>query len=197
MEEKKIEWNDAQWVAVYTKARAEKKVAENLNALQLKPGCEGVRSYLPLQHQLHSWSDRKKWVDVPLFTSYVFVRITQRQLEYVRSTDGVAWVVGFGKSSLPAFVPQREIDALRRLMDKQMQVFVEQTDKLHKGAHVKILTGAFAGMEGSLVSDCKDGNFAVSVTALNSSIVFDAGLINRDMLEYLGEEDSKKGLWNK
>ena len=56
------------WIAVYTKPRHEKTVA-------LELGKKGIESYLPLLKERRKWSDRKKWVEFPLFRSYVFVKI--------------------------------------------------------------------------------------------------------------------------
>jgi hypothetical protein len=39
---------------------------------------KGIETFLPLQKRLKQWSDRKKLVDEPLFRSYIFVRIGQR-----------------------------------------------------------------------------------------------------------------------
>ena len=57
------------WYAVYTKPRSEKKLADRLNE-------HGIEAYLPLRKTLKQWSDRKKMVEEPLITSYVFVNIT-------------------------------------------------------------------------------------------------------------------------
>ncbi|MBO4740830.1 MAG: UpxY family transcription antiterminator, partial [Bacteroidales bacterium] len=59
---------DLHWVTFNTKPRAEKKV----NELLIRNGFE---PYLPLQRSLHKWHDRKKWVETPLFNSYIFVHI--------------------------------------------------------------------------------------------------------------------------
>jgi transcriptional antiterminator RfaH len=58
------------WFVFYTKSRQEKKV----NDLLLRHGFE---PYLPLQKVLRQWSDRKKKVEVPLFNSYIFVRVEE------------------------------------------------------------------------------------------------------------------------
>ncbi|HZZ75628.1 MAG TPA: transcription termination/antitermination NusG family protein, partial [Puia sp.] len=62
MEEKK-------WYAVYTKPHCEKKVADLLTR-------KGIENYYPQNNVLKHWSDRKKIVHAPLFSSFVFVRIS-------------------------------------------------------------------------------------------------------------------------
>ena len=56
----------ARWYLLYTKPRAEKKVA-------LELGLKGYELFLPLQRTLKQWSDRKKWVEEPLFKGYIFI----------------------------------------------------------------------------------------------------------------------------
>ena len=63
-----MEKNTKKWHVIYTAPRAEKKVNERLES-------QGVETYLPLQKTLRQWSDRKKKVSIPLFNSYVFVRV--------------------------------------------------------------------------------------------------------------------------
>ena len=50
------------WIAIYTKSRHEKKVANNLIE-------KGFEVYLPLIRKRQKWSDRKKWISYPLFKS--------------------------------------------------------------------------------------------------------------------------------
>lgn len=190
MELDERKWDEPQWVAVYTHARAEKRLAENLTK-------HGFETYLPLHRQLHKWSDRKKWVEVPLFSSYVFVKIIGKQVAPLRDTDGVVYIVNFGNSRSIAWIPQKEIDNLRRLMESEQEFVVKNAQQLKRGSKVKILSGAMEGMEGVLVSDCEDGNFAVEVTSLSASIVWKLE-IQEDMLEYIEDDKStKKGIWEK
>ena len=56
------------WFALYTKARAEKKLGLALDRL-------GIENYLPLISEKRQWSDRVKVIESPLFKSYIFVRI--------------------------------------------------------------------------------------------------------------------------
>lgn len=190
MELDERQWNEPQWVAVYTRARAEKQLAEKIAA-------RGYETYLPLHRQLHKWSDRKKWVEVPLFTSYVFVKITGKQVVPLREIDGVVYIVNFGNSRSIAWIPQKEIDNLRRLMASEQDFVVKNSQQLRRGSKVKILSGALEGMEGVLVSDCEEGNFAVEVTSLSASIVWKLEM-QQDMLEYLEDnKPDKKGIWDK
>ena len=55
------------WFALHTRARHEKTVEHRLRE-------EGMETFLPTVKEVHRWSDRKKTVEIPLFSCYVFVR---------------------------------------------------------------------------------------------------------------------------
>src|SRR5512140_1670119 len=60
--------SDFHWYALYTRPRAEKMVYSRLEE-------GGIEAFLPLYKTLRKWSDRKKLVEKPLFSSYVFVNV--------------------------------------------------------------------------------------------------------------------------
>ena len=151
-----------QWVAIYTNSRAEKRVAQTLDE-------KGYENYLPLIQRRHRWSDRYKMVDEPLFRSYVFAKIKSTDVVPVRNIDGVCFIVAFGDGIVT--IPEAQIDAVRRLVDSKQELFVQEISAMKKGAKVKITDGAFAGMEGILVSRGKEGNFAVRIDAIGLSLI--------------------------
>ena len=97
------------WYAVYTNPRSEAKVVDRLKEV-------GVEIYFPTVTEIKQWSDRKKKIKKPLFTSYVFVNITVEQFEDVRRVQGVAnFIYHLGK---PAIIRQKEIIAIRDFLSK-------------------------------------------------------------------------------
>ena len=107
---------NARWYAVYTKPRWEKKV----HALLLG---RGIESYCPLNRTRKKWSDRIKWVDEPLFKSYVFVRISESEQLDVRMVNGVVnFVYWLGK---PAIVRDEEIGLIRKFLGEYTDVTAE------------------------------------------------------------------------
>jgi transcription antitermination factor NusG len=57
------------WHAIYVSSRAEKKVCENLSN-------KNIEAYVPVVKTIRQWSDRKKKIELPLISGYVFVRIS-------------------------------------------------------------------------------------------------------------------------
>ena len=65
--------NNLNWYVVKTRSRAEEKVAQRIDS-------KGLNVYLPLQKTIRQWSDRKKTVEVPLISSYIFVHMEEKDL---------------------------------------------------------------------------------------------------------------------
>src|SRR5271165_5739728 len=60
-----------EWFAVHTRSRHEKVVAQEVRD-------HGITTFLPLVREERRWSDRRKVVESPLFTCYVFVKMLPR-----------------------------------------------------------------------------------------------------------------------
>ena len=79
--------NSIKWIAVYTKPRHEKTVSNELY--------KKVMKFLPLLREKRKWSDRKKWIEFPLFRSYLFVRTDLKNVLFIVQTPGVVKVIKF------------------------------------------------------------------------------------------------------
>ena len=132
------------WYALYTKSRTEKKVYEDLKN-------QGIEVYLPLKREQRQWSDRKKWVEVPIISSYIFIKISPWQYRDVFNARGVVAYVSHKGKAVP--IPEREIEAMRRTVENKLAFSVE-SDKLRKGEKVTITSGPLKGIEGE-VEDIK------------------------------------------
>ena len=172
-----------QWVALYTSPRSEKRVESRLKTL-------GYEAYLPLQRILHQWSDRWKSVEMPLFPSYLFVKMRITDVAPVRALEGVSYIVSWHHQ--PAIIPDSQVEAIRRLMEAEAKVNVVNNSELKKGKNVRIIDGQFKGLEGMLISNCEDGNFSISISDLNVALIM---TIEKDLLEPLKEDKKKKGIW--
>lgn len=133
------------WYAVYTQSRAEKKVAARLEE-------EGLEAFLPLQKCVRKWSDRKKIIDRPIISSYVFVNIRRRDFITVMKTAGVVKFIMFDGE--PVTIPEEQIVNLKILSNSDVDVMVTGEVFL-KGDMVEVLYGSLAGLKGELV---RDGN---------------------------------------
>ena len=154
------------WYAIYTHPRAEKQVAERLRE-------KGIHVYLPLQKKLRQWSDRKKWVETPLFSSYVFVKIDRRFYDSVLKTQGVVKYITF--EGRAATIPQDQIDNLRIVVDSNADVETSW-EKYQKGERVIVNGGALKGLSGELISDGGRKKVLVRVDRLDQNLVVEVPL---------------------
>lgn len=127
--------NTTNWYVLYTAARAEKQVKERIDAL-------GVECWLPLHRTPRVWSDRVKMVDVPLFSSYVFVKCTDPVLRDLLRVYGVSRIIFY--NGKPAIVRQKEIDAIKEFLE------IATEHPLCTGDEVEILCGAMKHVSGKV-----------------------------------------------
>jgi transcription antitermination factor NusG len=127
------------WYALYTKPRKEQKVAQQLEQL-------GFTIYLPLKTEIRQWSDRKKKVTVPLFSSYVFIQIEDSKRAQVFIIDGVMnYVFWLGK---PAIIRNEEMTLMKNEIDKPNSEIII-TD-LHPGEKLQLEQGVFKGQNATV-----------------------------------------------
>ncbi|HID95442.1 MAG TPA: UpxY family transcription antiterminator [Candidatus Latescibacteria bacterium] len=158
------------WYALYTRARHEKKVDFLLKS-------KGIESYLPLQRVLRRWSDRKKWVEEPLFRCYVFVRVLPQDRLLALQTPGVVKMVCFGGE--PAVIPHEQIEAVRRVLEETRNF--EPCAYFTVGDRVEVMKGPLAGLEGILVRKKKGYRLVIVIDSIRQalSVEVDAGEVRR------------------
>jgi transcription antitermination factor NusG len=132
---------EPRWLVVYTKPRQEKKAADALAR-------QSFEVYCPLKREKRKWSDRWKWVETPLFTSYLFLRIAETERSQVLQVPGVVrFLFWLGK---PAVVKEEEIRILRQWLNEVEPEALEVVG-LEPGSRARIESGALMGREGEVV----------------------------------------------
>ena len=149
-----------QWYAIRTRSRHEKLVAEQLQT-------QNIESFLPLVKRTRVWSDRKKEVEMPLFSGYSFARLVLYSPDRLRvlQTHGVAGFVGVRGVGIP--VPEGQIQSLRTLLANRIPM--EDRAFLQIGQRVRIKGGALDGIEGILAAQ-DDRNLVISVEPIHRSL---------------------------
>ncbi|QNI33474.1 UpxY family transcription antiterminator [Alloacidobacterium dinghuense] len=154
--------NDVEnWYGVQTRARHEKVVASRL--------CEkGVTTFFPTVTEVHRWSDRKKLVELPLFSCYLFVKLApcNEDRQKVLRIDSVLSLVGPDRTGTP--IPSEQIEAVRILVKKKLSYTCHPYLKI--GQRVRVRSGALDGMEGILQSRKGDSKLIISVDAMQRSL---------------------------
>jgi len=150
-----------QWYALHTRARHEKMVEHRLQE-------RGVQTFLPLVTEVHRWSDRKKSVQLPLFSSYVFAKFIANRTERLRvlRVESVLGLVGNGGEGSP--IPEVEVDAVRTLVEGKLSWSCHPFLKI--GQRVRIRGGALDGLEGILTSRNGSNTLVISIEAIQRSL---------------------------
>jgi len=148
------------WYALHTRPRHE-KVVQRLAE-------RGVKTFLPVITEVRRWSDRKKSVELPLFSCYVFARFVPQRAErlQVLRVDGVLGLVGARGEGAP--IPESEIGAVRALLKHSLPW--SEHPFLEIGQRVRIRSGALDGMEGILLGRSGERSLVISVNAIQRSL---------------------------
>ncbi len=149
------------WYAVYTRPRAEKLVHQRL-------GEEGIESFLPLQKTYRKWSDRKKLVERPLLSSYVFVKTRPKWFPSVYKVNGVVRFISF--EGHPVSIPQNQIDNLRLLINSDAEIEVS-SERFAQGDHVEVISGSLVGLTGELIKIGTRNRFVVRIDKLDQNLI--------------------------
>jgi|BarGraIncu00222A_1022003.scaffolds.fasta_scaffold27528_3 transcription antitermination factor NusG len=157
-----IRKNIYQWYAIYTRSRSEKSV-------NLELSLTGIESYLPLKKTIRKWSDRKKMVEVPLFNSYVFVKVSEKEYMKVLQTFGVTRFICFEGQAVP--IPEPQINAIRAYLDETEPIPLDDQLKMEAGKSVLITSGPMIGMTGILLDIEGKNKVRVEIEAIGQSLI--------------------------
>jgi len=149
------------WLVFYTQSRAEKKVFQYLERFGFTP-------YLPLQKVMRQWSDRKKKVEVPLFSSYIFVLDHEFNIPEILKIPGISWPIKH--SGQPAFLRENEIDIIRRFLSTGLLIEKQTLENLSTGDIVEVIDGPLRGIKGLLFDDFNESKFIVVLENINQGI---------------------------
>lgn len=131
-----------QWYALYVNSRAEKKVAERLKK-------DGWDVFCPLKKESRQWTDRKKIVHVPYFSSYVFARFSfkDERLALLNTSGVVNILFWLGK---PAIIRDSEMEEVMRFFEIYGEEGIRE-EPIVKGLSYEICNGYLEGKSGVVV----------------------------------------------
>jgi len=159
--------NQNYWYAIYTKPRSEKKVFQRMLD-------HDIEAFLPLVKTIRQWSDRKKTVQVPLISSYVFVYMPEKDLAKTLPIPGTVNVLKhLGK---PAKIRDVEIENLRILSGTGDKYEVEDCKRLIEGDVVEVEKGPFTGLIATCEKKCGNHRVIVKIDSLQSCVVVNVPL---------------------
>ncbi|MFO7718857.1 MAG: UpxY family transcription antiterminator [Gillisia sp.] len=129
------------WYVLYSKSRYEIKTANTLEKM-------GIQVYCPVIKEVRQWSDRKKTITKPLFSSYFFVKLNEHEREKVFEVTGIVrFVYWLGK---PALISDKEIETIRDWLEGGQMEKIEVTG-LTPGEIIKLNAGVFKDQEAKII----------------------------------------------
>jgi len=156
------------WLVIYTRPRWEKKVDKLLKM-------QDIKSYCPLRTVTHQWADRKKVVDMPLFSGYVFVWIDEREEYKVRQTLGVLNFIYY--MAKPAVIRDSVIERIEQLTKMDHDYEVVDLQEINPGDRVRIKCGIFYDQEGTVIK-VQGKNVLMVFDHLNCALVSNIPMTN-------------------
>jgi transcription antitermination factor NusG len=150
-----------QWFAIHTRSQHEKAVVARLQN-------EGITTFLPLVTYIRRWSDRRKVVEVPLFSCYAFVYLclVPKTWAQVMGVNGVLRFVGVRGQGIP--IAYSQIESIKRLLSTELPCMPYPFLKL--GQRVRISGGSLDGIDGILVARNGNHTLVISLESIQRSL---------------------------
>jgi transcription elongation factor/antiterminator RfaH len=151
----------ARWFVAYTERRGEALAIDNLRR-------QGFGAFCPWIHRTIRHARKTKTVLAPLFPSYVFVELdpTQDRWRSINGTRGVSHLIANGETPTP--LPLGVVEAIRaRTGDDDV---VDWTASFHVGQTVRISSGPFAELVGTLEHLPPEGRVRVLVHLMGQAV---------------------------
>ena len=139
------------WYVAYVGTRAEKAVRDRLISL-------GYEAYAATQWEIRVWRNgRKKKIERPVITQYVFIRLTERQRAVVVAMPEIHYFLvnkagatnEYGRH-LPAVIPDAQMQMLQRMLGQSDSAVRFATSGFAIGDTVRVL-GWGDNLEGHVV----------------------------------------------
>ena len=157
---KKNDPHSENWKVVYVTPRAEKKVAKRLTEL-------GIENYLPINKEKRKWSDRMKWVELPMISGYVFVRPKPIERDVLLQINAILNYVRYNGAD--AVIREEEIKALKSIEEKGYYVESVQ-HSIKSGDAVFIAHGPFTGLKGTVTLEHSEMLCTVMIDSMDISL---------------------------
>ena len=131
------------WYAIYTASRAEKRVKKRLDEA-------GIVHYIPSRVVEWNSDNQVKWMEVPLFSNCVFVRLTRSEFSKIQDITGI--ISFLREAETPVVYSEQQITSLRLLNDHADEIDVVEDDT-PVSSPVRVIQGKLLGLEGELLDE--------------------------------------------
>ena len=126
------------WLAAYVRLYHEKKTRDRLTAM-------GIESFLPVQEEIHQWSDRRKKIERVVIPMMIFVHVDPAERAEVLTLSSVSRYMVLRGQSTPAVIPDEQMERFRFMLDYSEEAIEVCSSPLAPGEQVRVRTGRRAG----------------------------------------------------
>ena len=149
------------WYIIQTLPNSEKKVSQRLTEI-------GFQNYLPTRKQLSIRKDRKKYLERPLFSSYLFIKTDEKNRREVFKVNGIRnFLMDCGKV---ATVSEDEIERIKKICDFNGDLDI-QNNCFKCGDYVMVKDGFFAGVDGYVIQNSHGDKLKIIFKKLGYSAI--------------------------
>ncbi len=148
---------DRQWWLIYTKSRQEKSLARQLLSM-------GIPFYLPLVRKDSMIRGRRVQSHLPLFGGYLFLFADDSQRVDCLATNRVSQLHHVGDPEQL----HRDLCQINWLIRSDAPLTLER--RLSAGQRVRVRTGAFKGISGTLIARRGDTRLLVAVDFIGQGV---------------------------
>lgn len=174
-----LEKANYQWYAIYTRPNGERKLCSMLTEKK-------IECYLPMKKSLKTWSDRKKWVEEPLFRCYLFVKVSYKEFFTALITPGVVCYVSFGGRAQP--IPEHTISNIKSFLNQSDHEIAVSYERIQRGVSVEVLHGSLKGVKGEVINIYGQTRLVMRIDSMNCSLFAN---ISKDEVKVLEEKSSQ------
>ena len=112
----------------------------------------GIENFLPIQEEIHQWSDRRKKISRVLIPMIVFVHVDALERKKVLELYSVnRYMVNRGES-VPLVIPDEQMERFRFMLDYSDSAISLNDPSLIPGEKVQVIKGPLSGLQGELVT---------------------------------------------
>lgn len=148
------------WYALYVNARHEKKIVFKLLEQQ-------IEAYTPIARRIQQWSDRKKWIEFPMLSGYIFVKTNLTNKEKILHTPRILGFIKF--NGLEASIRESEINILKSIELTGYDITQEISD-VKISDDVEITQGPLKGLIGKIVRIQNEDYISIELNSIKQSI---------------------------
>lgn len=133
------------WLAAYVRLCHEKKVSQQLTKM-------GIENFLPVQEEIHQWSDRRKKIERILIPMIIFVHVDTVERSRVLTLLSVSRYMVLRGKSTPAVIPDYQMERFKFMLDHSDESIQLTDAPLSPGEKIRVMKGPLTGLEGELVT---------------------------------------------